>query len=114
MGFDSYVPKPFRHGEILEALEATLNVEYNYKEHRKSKTIEEMNEDIDWSKLQIPAEIKTELLEAADCYSITGLEDSLSQLEEIENGGKELGNILKKLVKSYDMDGIVEVLKKIS
>jgi len=31
----------------------------------------------------------------------------------MENGGKELGNILKKLVKSYDMEGIIEVMKKI-
>jgi len=114
MGFDSYVPKPFRHSEVLEALETILNIEYTYKEHRRDKTIQELSEDIDWSKLQIPPEIKTEILKAADCYSITGLENSLSQLERIENGGKELGNILKKLVKKYDMEGIIEVMKKIS
>jgi signal transduction histidine kinase/CHASE3 domain sensor protein/CheY-like chemotaxis protein len=113
MGFDSYVPKPFKHSEILEALANNLNVKYNYKESATNQTVKEMHEDLDWSSIKISSEIKTLILEATDAYSITGLESALEQLESMGNGGKELGNILKKLAKSYDMDGIVEVMKKI-
>jgi len=114
MGFDSYVPKPFHHNQVLEVLEENLDIEYKYRESKKVKTVQEMNEEVDWAKLKIPPEIKTQILKAADCYSITGLENSIDQLGNMENGGKELEGILKKLVKSYDMEGIIEVMQKIS
>ncbi|MFT4579745.1 MAG: signal transduction histidine kinase/CheY-like chemotaxis protein [Nitrospinales bacterium] len=114
MGFDCYIGKPFQHSHILKSMETILKIEYNYKENTKTRTIQEMQEDIDWSKINIPPEIKTQILNDADCYSISGLQKSLDQLKEMENGGKELGGILKKLVKSYDMEEIVNIMKKIT
>jgi signal transduction histidine kinase/CheY-like chemotaxis protein len=114
MGFDRYIGKPFQHSHILEAMEAILNIEYNYKETKKNKTVQEMQQDIVWSKVQIPSEIKTQILKDADSYSITGLEKSINQLREMENGGKDLEEILKLLVKSYDMEGIINTMNKIS
>jgi signal transduction histidine kinase/CheY-like chemotaxis protein len=113
MGFDSYVPKPFKHNEILEVLETNLDIEFNYKNPESKKTIQKSPAELDWSSIIISPDIKNEIMKAADCSSVTDLENSLKQLESMENGGRELGDVLKKLAKSYDMDGIIEVLKKI-
>ena len=113
MGFDSFVPKPFQYNEILEALANNLNVEYNYKEPTTNKTAQEVREGFDWSQVKIPPEIKTEIVEHANTYSVTGLESSIEQLESMENGGKELGSVLKTLVKVYDMEEVINIMNKV-
>jgi signal transduction histidine kinase/CheY-like chemotaxis protein len=114
MGFDSYVSKPFKHADVLEALETNLDIEFNYKSPESKKTTQKIPDELDWSSIKLSPDIKTQILEAADAYNITNLESALEQLKSMENGGKELRDNLKKLAKAYDMDGIVEVMRKIS
>ena len=113
IGFDSYVSKPFQHNRILEVLENNLNVEFNYRKGGKNKTVQEILDDLDWSRVKISPESKTQILEAADLSNITGLENSCDKLESMENGGKELAHLLKKLLKNYDMEEIKNVMNKI-
>ena len=113
MGFDSYVSKPFKHADVLEALETNLDIEFDYKNSEAKKTTQRSPDELDWSSIKISPEIKTKILESADTYNITNLESALNQLESNENGEKQLRNILKKLAKAYDMDAIIEVARKI-
>jgi signal transduction histidine kinase/CheY-like chemotaxis protein len=114
MGFDSYVSKPFKHADVFETLENNLDIEFDYKKTEAKKTIQKSPAELDWSSIKISPEIKAQILEAADTYNITNLENALGQLKSMENGGKDLGDILKKLAKAYDMDKIIEVMRKIS
>lgn len=42
MGFDSYVPKPFKYNEILEVLEISLDIEFNYKSPQVKKQLRKL------------------------------------------------------------------------
>lgn len=110
IGFDAYVSKPFQHSDILSTLETYLNVKYDYED--QTETVVEESNDIDWSKFIIPSEIKTRILNSADLYTITSLEKACGQLESVENGGKELAQLLRKLLQSYDMNGIISAINK--
>ena len=67
MGFDYYVSKPFQHSDILSTLETCLNVKYNYEDH--TEAVLEESDDIDWSKIKVPEEIKSQILKSAELYS---------------------------------------------
>jgi signal transduction histidine kinase/CheY-like chemotaxis protein len=110
MGFDAYVSKPFQHSDILSTLKTCLNIEYDYED--PAETDPEELDDFDWSKVIIPSEIKTQILNSAYLYAITTLEKSCDQLESVENGGKELAELLRKLLKAYDMNGIINAINK--
>ena len=114
MGFDSYIAKPFVADNVLGLLTKHLNVEYIYKEPEVKEPPQETPEDIDWSKVKNSEEIKTRILECADLYSVTQLEEACEQLESMENGGKELAHLLRKFLKEYDMDGIISTMNKVA
>ena len=114
MGFDSYIAKPFVADNVLGLLAKHLNVEYIYKEPEVKEPPQETPEDIDWSKVKNSEEIKTRILECADLYSVTQLEEACEQLESMENGGKELAHLLRKFLKEYDMDGIISTMNKVA
>ena len=86
MGFDSYVPKPFKYNEILEVLETNLDIEFNYKSPKVKKTTQKALDELDWASIKISPEIKTEIMNAANSYSVTGLENALEQLESMGDG----------------------------
>ena len=114
MGFDAFIPKPFNPDDILGFIEKFLNVEFDYKENKKIASSQEEQVDIDWSKVKISEEIKTQILESADLYSITRLEEACEQLEATDNGGKELAQFLKQLLKKFDIDGIISAMSKVA
>lgn len=110
MGFNTHISKPFQHNDILNALKTCLNIEYNYEE--PAATAPKELDDIDWSKVIIPSEIKTKILDSAGLSSITSLEKACDQLASVENGGKELAQLLRKFLQSYDMNGIISAINK--
>ena len=115
MGFDTFIAKPFKADEILDVLKALLNVEYVYKdldleEEESSITV---YEDIDFSEMKIPKELKEKIVSHAELFRITELEKKVKELESLGENGKILVDYLGRSIKSFDMRTIIQTMKEV-
>jgi CheY-like chemotaxis protein len=109
IGFDSYISKPFKPDAILDVLKTHLNVEYDYQEHKP----QEEPEDFDFSKVEIPKDIKNQISKSTEISNITSLEKAFDEIKLIKNGGKELAYTLNKFLDKFDMKGIISTIQKL-
>jgi PAS domain S-box-containing protein len=115
MGFDAFIAKPFKAEEILDALKTLLNVEYIYKEpgFEEEEHLEIVYEEIDFSVIKIPKELKEEIVSHAELFKVTELEKKIKELETLGDNGKTLVEYLTKSIKSYDMRTIIQTMKEV-
>jgi signal transduction histidine kinase/ligand-binding sensor domain-containing protein/CheY-like chemotaxis protein len=112
-GFDHYIAKPFRFEAIYECLDKLLNVEFNYLQ----KPVDELDRqdiDVDFTSLKIPSALLKSLTEAATDYEISKLEVYLAQLDAIDEKCQHFAKYLDQYITTYDMDGLLEELEKLS
>ena len=115
MEFDTFIAKPFKADEIPDVLKALLNVEYVYKdldleEEENSITV---YEDIDFSEMKIPKELKEKIVSHAELFRITELEKKVKELESLGENGKILVDYLGRSIKSFDMRTIIQTMKEV-
>jgi signal transduction histidine kinase/DNA-binding response OmpR family regulator len=110
-GVHGFIGKPFIREEILGAMTRLLNVEYEYEEATsiQAPSIEE----IDFSTIQLPAELHTSIKDMASTGMLTELEEILPQIENSGPGGPGLAAHIKELIDQFDTDGIIKVLEAI-
>lgn len=114
MGFHEYISKPFQAEEIYETLRKLLNVEYVYEDDDIPPKKPFSLEEIDFSQLSIPIDIFRRFEESAELFNITKLEKIIEEFEQREEIPIQLIEYLRNKIGQYDMDAILEFLKRIS
>jgi CheY-like chemotaxis protein len=109
-GFDEFIGKPFRFGEICECLRTLLNVEFEYADSAVAAGGEG---DIDPAQISLPVAILSQLREAAERYSVTRLEKCLEELDQDGEMGKRTAAHLRHLIRAGDLEGVSEFLKEV-
>lgn len=113
MGFDEYISKPFVEEEVFHCIKELLQIEYIYED--SSVLVQATSpHDFDFSQYSLPKELHAGLKLAAEFSNITELEKLLEILHADSSIPAPLVDCIKQMVKSYDMDAIVEALQKIA
>lgn len=67
---------------------------------------------MDWSQVEVPAELHGRLVEAAELYSVTELEEYLKELESLGEAQRRLAAHLRGLAQQHDMEGMLTLFEK--
>jgi signal transduction histidine kinase/DNA-binding response OmpR family regulator len=110
-GFDAFVGKPFRFEEICACLKDLLHVKFRYAEEPEPAT---PTLALDPRTINLPAELLSQLREAANRYSVTKLEQGLAVLENDGPAGKQVAAYCRGLIQRGDLESIAEFLQSVS
>jgi CheY-like chemotaxis protein len=113
-GFDFFISKPFKADEIFEALAKNLSIEFEYKEKSDFEDLEVEETEMVFSEIKVSQKLIDKIIYSAEVCSITELDRYLKELNSKGNGCSQLSIFLKILLKDYDMDSIIEYVKKIT
>lgn len=108
IGFDAFIPKPFRVEKICQCLAQLLRVEYESAEPMSTADDERL--PLELSELVLPETLFSRLKAAAELYSITELERYIDEVSQLGSDGRLLAENLRRLMKRYDMDAIIQML----
>ena len=111
-GFDEFLDKPFRFGQLCACLVGQLGVAFEYGEQEETAAAGQ-GEAADWDAVRLPAELVAGLRKAAELYNVTQMEEHLKQMEGLGEEAGRLAAHLRGLRQRYDMDGIVAILESI-
>ncbi len=114
MGFHDYISKPFKEEQIFKSLEELLDVEFVYEDGASEPEKTERLEDLEISDISLPEGLVNKMKNAAELYKVTELEKCIDEIFSLDGETKGLPSHLQALLKIYDMDGILEVLNKVS
>ena len=109
LGFDAFIPKPFRAEDIYGCLAEQLGVEFEYAsvEDEEPKPLPDL-QDID-----LPADLLEGLSRAAEISNVTELETILTDAERLGENEARLAAHLRTLSQDFKMDEILGILDKI-
>ncbi|MDP6775351.1 MAG: two-component regulator propeller domain-containing protein [Candidatus Latescibacteria bacterium] len=109
LGFDAFIPKPFRAEDIYGCLAEQLGVEFEYAsvEDEEPKPLPDL-QDID-----LPADLLEGLRRAAEISNVTELETILTDAERLGENEARLAAHLRTLSQDFKMDEILGILDKI-
>jgi ligand-binding sensor domain-containing protein/signal transduction histidine kinase/CheY-like chemotaxis protein len=107
-GFDAFLDKPFRFEQVCACLAQLLEVEYEYGEEK-----EKQKETVDWSGVEVPGGLHGRLVEAAETFSVTELEEYLKELEGLGEGQRRLAAHLRGLAQQHNMEGVLSALREV-
>ena len=108
-GFDGFVPKPFRAEEIYSVIADRLNVTFEHEQPEAA-----VDDRPDFADVKIPEPLYAQMLEAAELYSVTELEQRFDQLAALGDREGHLADHLRQLRRNHDIDAIVGILKDIA
>ena len=109
LGFHEFIGKPFKEDQIFQCLTDLLSVEFTYSDEEK-----EIEEVFDASGVSLPKEFVDEMRNSAELYNLTGLDACMEKMNLMGDEVKGLQKHFYKLIKSYDMEKILEALDKVS
>jgi two-component system, sensor histidine kinase ChiS len=107
MGFDGFVPKPFRAEEIYALLSDQLGTEF---EHGDGAVREEEGK-VDLTGVTIPEKLLEKMKRAAEIYSVSELDRYFDELDGLGEREKQLADHLRELRRGHDIDGILKILE---
>jgi signal transduction histidine kinase/ligand-binding sensor domain-containing protein/DNA-binding NarL/FixJ family response regulator len=107
MGFDGFVPKPFRAEEIYTVLADQLGVVFE----RDDVAVGEDEAEVDLTGVTIPDELLEKMKRAAEIYSVSELDRYFDELDGFGEREKGLANHLRELRRGHDIDGILKILE---
>ena len=110
-GFDDFIDKPFRFEQICACLATHLGVEYEYAEAAEAAAVPA--EAVDWSQIELSADLHARLQGAAKVYSVTEIEDYLIEMEGLGEDERRLAGHLRGLKQKQDMDSILATLQAV-
>jgi hypothetical protein len=111
VGFDDFIAKPFRYERICDCLAQLLGVEFDSAESVRDEETELL--PVDLESIVVPENLFLPLQEAAELYSVTELESCIDDVAKLSSAGRQLAEHLRRLLKNYDMEGILNVLAEI-
>ncbi len=112
-GFDYFIAKPFKTGEIFGALAKCLNVDFDYKEEADCKHHDLEESKFIFSEIKAPKVLMDKIIWSAEVCSITELEGHLRELSLNGSECEQFSSFLKSLLNDYDMDSIIKNAKKV-
>jgi signal transduction histidine kinase/DNA-binding response OmpR family regulator len=114
-GFDDFISKPFRFEAVYECLAKYLEVSFEYQTQSAAETAPESAPTvaIDLSQVTLPKALYERLLESAELSDLTEIESCLNELNQKDAGQFALSTALKESLANYDMDDILETVKKV-
>lgn len=112
IGFDGFVPKPFRFEQICECLEGLLGVKFEY-EAETSEASRTESELITTDVVSLPAALLEKLQRAAEVYSVTEFENHLVEVEALGESGHALATRLRELSRNVQIEEILAILKHV-
>lgn len=98
-GFADFIAKPFRVGRLCECLTRLVGARF---EDRAPAIASNASH----APAQIPAPLKTELIQAAELANMTRLEAGLEELAKLGPAEADLADRLKQLARSYELEEI--------
>jgi len=72
----------------------------------------EAEQAVDLTKVSIPGKLRMELLETAEIYNYTKLENLINELEEQDENGQIVAKLCRKFLHQYDVEKITDILNK--
>ena len=87
-----------------------LDIAFEYEQETVEATSAATEPD-DWSQVEIPDALRQELLQAAQLYSVTALENGFKKLEALGQDAASLAAHLRQLRQQHDMEGISQRLE---
>ncbi|PKL16644.1 MAG: hybrid sensor histidine kinase/response regulator [Spirochaetae bacterium HGW-Spirochaetae-5] len=105
-GFNGFVNKPFQDYEIFDILESALGVEYLYREEKPE--IKYTTPEIKQFLIKLPEDLVTKIIDFAAKAEIKSL---LSHVNEASKIIPEIGPYLKRLVKEYKYDVLIQLFQ---
>ncbi|NQZ07739.1 MAG: response regulator [Algicola sp.] len=115
-GFEHYIAKPFRFEAVYECLVQLLDVEFEQQLTPLEKLKQQQTQvepPLDLGTLSIPPALRQSIIEAADIYEVSKLEDCLEELADLGVQGQQLAKILNQYVSDYDMPGLLSEMNKV-
>jgi len=106
-GFDDFIDKPIQLQRVYDCIASLLAVTFVKTE------VEEASEAVNLDRVVIDKKIWDALSQAATDHSITVLRQQLDALEQLGVGERQVAHTLRELAQQFDMQGVLEVLKKI-
>ena len=108
LGFNGFLPKPFRTEQIYASLAEHLGVEFDYDEESADD-----GKPFDLEDIAIPEDLLKKLIQAAELSSVTELEQALDDVEELGPESANLATHLRNLSQDFKMEEILNMLKQI-
>ena len=108
-GFDDFIDKPFRFERICACMAELVGVEYEYGGEAGEEAPAE--EAFDPSDTTLPEDLHARLLEAAELYSVTEMEEYFDEMAELGEAQRRLAEHLRDLRRGHDIEGIIRVIR---
>ena len=106
-GFNAYIDKPLRMGQLYACLADQLGVEFERGPAEERQT---RPSAADWGALVLPKDLAEGLDEALTLQSVTDLRRHIAALEKLGKSGGLLAAHLSDLSRRFDMEAIRDVL----
>lgn len=111
-GCDKMLSKPFKAESAFDCMAKLLDIELEYEGEKQADAGTPGKAIPDISKINVPEELLTDITKAAELYEITEIEKALSELEKIGPETSGLAKHLREFANNYDMEGLLNALKK--
>ncbi len=110
-GCDGVISKPFHVEDVYKCMAKTLNIKYKYAKIDEPQSTAASK--FEMPEITIPGDLLARMNKAAEFNEITELENLLIELETLGPEAVALADHIRALAKQYDMDGILDVFKKL-
>ncbi len=108
-GCHDILKKPISATDVYSCMAKLLHVEYICKDDENENTDQR---NIDYAGIDIPDNFRLKLLEQAEFYQISNLQETLNQVEKSGIEDSKLVEHLRELVNQFNMDGIITIMNK--
>ena len=126
-GFDHYITKPFRFEAVYECIGQLLSNKFEYQNqpdatlallHNTAQEKVQMalnpKTPFDYSSITLPPLLHQSLIDAAADYEVSKLEACFDELRNLNEQGEQLAEHLNQYLTHYDMEALLEELKKLN
>lgn len=107
-GFDEFLDKPVRAGQLFGCLARLLGVEYEFEDVAPAP-----RPSVDFAGLKLPGELNERLRQAAAAANMTRLMKGLEDLERLGDDERRLAGHLRELGLSFAMEKVQDALRGI-
>jgi PAS domain S-box-containing protein len=111
-GFDDFIGKPFLFEKICECMVRHLHVEFEHGPV-SDESVRSAPLPANTATGPLPGDLRERLLAAASINALTEIEALIVELKGLGPGPQSLAAELDSLLSHYDMDGVMELLKRI-